>query len=374
MESNASIAAGGEMFVELQREANPSSATDERDIGKKVTGISGVAPGRWKDTTGSALLYIRRKNVPPHQDGGTVFFVMAHHSVADAPDSLFTRNAAHAASLKALAVNADTFHHTGKLITGFCSVRQGVARVRVTHIEANTMYRIAAIFKLTGRGDSRAALEDPAPILETVQLRELKEKPQSRIVAVVQLRGPPPWNLNLIPSLNTLQVVAQLYFYFLRRITHLRRGDLSTPLIIRGVSDPLCSQYISLCMLCGDIFQRAGGVRTGDIAPSKLFDALSDLGRTPETKSSQAGPLRVDWFDFLLLSSLPGNVLPRLHQILQQYRAPQVEGASPTMRFRLMLSPELQEIPAGSLLPLYFDQQRTAPGFNSLVLGTSSSR
>ena len=301
----------------------------------------------------TTLLYARHRKC---NEDGSAFFVMARRG-HDPSERLLENLSSSCKKLQAFAIRADTvFSHSGILYCGFCVVKKGVAVARLHNIQPNTPYRVIISFVVG------AQCLGERPFVDTVLLRELAEKKERPLCAVVRCLPHSPWADTSTPPLLLIQALAQNYCSFLARTAH--ESCLLAPLLIHAVTDPKCVQYVALVQACRDTvtsFRIDGSakqkspmrIRSSPLqAPvvnntdsAAILDVMTALSGGP---SSVHGPWLLDWFDFLLLCLCPGSY-PRIQQLARQMKALSVDEAPSLLaRLRSMVRPEDVKIPAVS--------------------------
>lgn len=351
----------------------------------------------------------RRKGPPVD---GQAFFCLVH---ADSPgaQALFEKVRSEAEKLKLFSVQCDAFHHTGVVETGFATMKRSVGRCRLKHITPNTPYYIAIAFNVSklsmARIDAairrdvvnelrasvfympdvslmstsvllRVAREDQeeasavagfeeaarkkhragldVPIIDKIQLRELKEGP-TKIRAIFRVRGRSPWTQFVLPSYECVQYVAFCYqTEVLNKQSRLQNKvvPMDHRFLIYGVSDPLTGFIVNLVQQLSR-FTIDAGARRLDCTTGAILDALSALG-TRHAQPSLNGPWIVDWYDFLLLVIGDEYALKRIYQCATQFNGYDVEGQTLSSRVAWMVKPESRPLPRGSLLTYYADTCR----------------
>lgn len=374
---------------------------------------------------GTLTLNFRRKGRPVD---GQAFFCLCQSDVAQKADSLFTRLSRSTKDLKLFSVQADSFHHTGVLECGYCTVQQSVGSSKLRNIKPNVPYVVAIAINAerwskralasssASRGGSSSVAhaptgslgDDPTPFLDKVQLRELVEQ-TSKLKPAFHLVGRNPWRDNLIPSLECARYLAwQCFGFFKKYQLHLQHGaaaEASDPngdmqnkkhrgghhgrtgldvqsallerqLVIHGVTDPLCGIFVAFALSMADIvrkFRVASG--SGELlrgsptgaAPSAgdILDAMSILGSRVQHSTLSASWV-LDWFDVLLLATVDSLSLKRVMQVASQFKSYDIEGQPLQSRLSWMLRPEKRPPVAGTLQRV-FVSEATRLGLEPLV-------
>ena len=152
------------------------------------------------DADGSLTLNFRRRGATVD---GQAFYCLVKERLKHC--KLFRDVSTSTSKLKMLAVQSDAFTHTGNVQCGFCVVRHSQGHAKLTRVSPNTPYvvALAVVVNLSGAdvSEGEVSQSDPTPFLDSVELKELHEKSNSRIHAAFRIVGQSFWRSNLIPSL-----------------------------------------------------------------------------------------------------------------------------------------------------------------------------